>query len=189
MTQSDLDFGFSVDYTVIVINLRELVSDPGQKELSVLTEDQVQQAVVEQIGDALEITTQQRGLLESAWDSRRELALFDINSGKPQAVVYRNQSPFGLTDYDTCQRVAFAVMERNGLDDQQRKPKYTTGGFNSQGVTDDGGGKSREILVYPSQLHERLSFERTRIFPTGQPDKTIGIRWATIGQKIPILHR
>lgn len=161
--------------------------DQPEKPLPILPDEVVRNSFIGKIEEACAVTHKIRGVLESIYDAKKELPLFYMDAVDEQSEVgYDDQ--VGLSDRGRVQEIAFEVMSQYGLNTVIHHPRFNSGGFNSEGSYSHNDGTSREILIYPSQTVEGLSFERERDYYT-ESNETISVIWNVQGRKRPFREK
>ena len=170
-----------------MISLEALRRGPLEEQeaaLTLLNDEQVRNALTEQIQAAIAITQEIRPLDEYPDE---ELPLFHASADKRLSIVRDTTGMIGLSEREHFQDMAIEVMQRYGLDTNIFKPRFTSGGWNPDGVTNDRDGTSRQILDYPSQTVRGLHFESNRHYyiATNEP---ISVNWTVVGHRLPFME-
>lgn len=170
-----------------MISLETLRRGPIQEQeaaLTLLKDEQVRNALTAQIQAAIVVTREIRPLDEYPDE---ELPLFHASADKRLSIVRDTTGMIGLSEREHFQDLVIEVMRRYGLDINISKPKFTSGGWNHNGVTNDRDGTSRQILDYPSQTVRGLHFESNRHYYTAT-NEPISVSWSVRGHRLPFIE-
>ncbi|MCL5071331.1 MAG: hypothetical protein M1308_10615 [Actinobacteria bacterium] len=121
--------------------------------LPVLSDEAVRLAVIQNISTAAAITEQTSGLAESRRDATKEVRVFYMDADEELSdVANAKGEDIGRVERGKFQDIAFVVLTEYGLRMDSSAPKYTNGGFDSNGCDRYNDETTRQLLRYPSTL-------------------------------------